>query len=197
VNRPKATLSGAAAACLILLASSQPGALAAQSDEAGPPPREYFDLDIPLIGGGTLPVVETRGKILVVDVWGTWCGTCRVVIPHLIEIEKQFAPRGVKVIGISAEVAGTVEEASRRILRYASEMGMNYSLGILDEEIYQRIRSLMRFEGDLFTVPSTFVVDTDGEVIARYPGYFSGQEKDLVAFLEERLEREPAVEMSP
>jgi len=154
---------------------------------------DYFRLDIPLIGGGELTAEDLRGEILVVDVWGTWCGPCRRVIPHLIQIQNDFSSRGVRVIGISAEPAENEEVATRKVLRYAAEMGINYSLGIFDSGLYDWIRTLMRFEGDAFTVPSTFVVDRDGAVIARYPGYFHGQEDEIRRLLDDRLgEAQPA-----
>lgn len=152
---------------------------------------DYFRLDIPLIGGGELTADDLRGEILVVDVWGTWCGPCRRVIPHLIQIQNDFSSRGVRVIGISAEPEESEEVATRKVLRYAAEMGINYSLGIFDPGLYDWIRTLMRFEGDAFTVPSTFVVDRDGAVIARYPGYFHGQEDEIRRLLNDRLEKTP------
>jgi thiol-disulfide isomerase/thioredoxin len=182
------------AAWITILGASAvpPPALAGEAAE-GKEAAEYFHLDIPLIGGGALTAADLRGEILVVDVWGTWCGPCRKIIPHLIEIQEEFGPLGVRVIGISAEPAEDEEEATRKVLRYAAEMGMNYSLGIFDPDLYQWIRSLMRFEGDSFTVPSTFVVDVDGEVIARYPGYFHGQEQEIRRLLRSRVgTEEPA-----
>lgn len=178
-----------AGAALLALAAGAAAPRAA-SPAAGPDPGAvYFDLDIPLIGGGVLSAGELRGQILVVDVWGTWCGPCRKIIPELIRIQERFGPRGVRVIGVSAEPSDSVEEASRKVLRYAAEVGINYSLGIFDPELYGWIHQLMRFENDSFTVPSTFVVDADGEVIARYPGYFPGQEREIARVLSEALKR--------
>ncbi len=181
----------------VVLAGAAPIS-AAPGDARESEATDYFRLDIPLIGGGELAAEEMRGQILVVDVWGTWCGPCRRVIPHLIQIQNDFGSRGVKVIGISAEPAENEEVATRKVLRYAAEMGINYSLGIFDPGLYDWIRTLMRFEGDAFTVPSTFVVDRDGAVIARYPGYFHGQEEEIRRLLNDRLEEAtPAGQGSP
>jgi hypothetical protein len=114
------------------------------------------------------------------------------VIPHLIEIQKSFGPRGVEVIGISAEPGDDLDDATRKVLRFAAELGINYSLGIFDPGLYQWIRSLMMFEGDSFTVPSTFVVDDEGAVVGRFPGYFPGQERELRQLIEEMLEARAA-----
>jgi len=154
--------------------------------------EETFDLDIPLIDGGVLKTDEMRGKLLVIDVWGTWCGPCRKVIPHLIEIQKRFGSQGVEVIGVSAEVSGPYETAVRRVKEFAAEAGINYQLGILNPPVYEKIKKLMRYEDDDFTVPSTFIVDRDGVIIGRYPGYFFGQEDEISDLLVRSLASEPA-----
>jgi thiol-disulfide isomerase/thioredoxin len=154
--------------------------------------EERFDLEIPLIDGGFIAAEDLRGKILVVDVWGTWCGPCRTVIPSLIEIQRRFGDRGVEVIGVSAEVSGDYETAVRRIRQFAADLGMNYQLGILDQQIYARIREIMKFEDETFIVPSTFVVNREGFIIARYPGYFFGQEREILDLLSKRLTAETA-----
>ena len=157
------------------LAAAEPGQeppAPAQDDDG----KVYFDLDVPLVGGGRLLAADLRGKVLVVDVWGTWCSPCRRIIPHLIDIQRRFGPLGVMVIGVSAERGENVEEASRKVLRYAADIGMNYTLGIFDPDLYQWIHALMKFETDEFTVPSTFIVEGDGLVVARFPGWFPGQE---------------------
>jgi len=151
---------------------------------------EIFDVDIPLLDGGVLRAGDLRGKYLVVDVWGTWCGTCRRVMPRLIEIQTRFGGRGVEVIGVSAEVSGDYATAVRRAKEFAAELGVNYRLGILDPAIYGKIRNVMKFENDDFTVPSTFVVDREGVIIGRYPGYFFGQEDEIADLLAQRLAAE-------
>ncbi|MDH4203139.1 MAG: redoxin domain-containing protein [Phycisphaerae bacterium] len=55
------------------------------------------------------PVTLTEGKVYVVEFWATWCPPCRVSIPHLTEIQKQFKDKGVTVIGISDENVNTVK----------------------------------------------------------------------------------------
>ncbi len=184
------SVAGLAAAALLVAGLSY----GQEPDQAGDEPAtpdEQFDLDIPLIDGGTLSSEDLRGKILVVDVWGTWSGPCGRLIPRLIEIQQRFGPQGVVVVGISAEVSGDYETAVRRINKYAAEMGINYHLGILSPEIYDRIRRIMKFEGDTFTVPSTFIVDRSGRIIARYPGYFFGQEREIGEVVAEQVQSDP------
>jgi len=54
------------------------------------------------IKGSPVESFET-GKIYVVEFWATWCGPCRTSIPHLTELQKKYADKNVKIIGVSSE----------------------------------------------------------------------------------------------
>jgi thiol-disulfide isomerase/thioredoxin len=61
--------------------------------------------------GKPLKMAELKGKVVLIDFWGTWCGPCRAAIPHVKELAKKHADRGLVVIGLHTVNAGeTVEE---------------------------------------------------------------------------------------
>ena len=187
-----ALVAGAALfVCAAAVAASL--ASAAQEGESPPskvPPKETFAFDIPDLDGGHIASRDLKGKIVIVDVWGTWCAPCRQAIPHLVNMQRRFGPRGLVVVGISAERGADYGTAVRRVEEFAQEMGINYRLGLIDERTYAEIKRLMRYEGESFTVPTTILLDRDGSILARYPGYFFGQEKELAELIRQRLSRE-------
>ncbi|HUU10990.1 MAG TPA: TlpA disulfide reductase family protein [Phycisphaerae bacterium] len=69
-----------------------------------------------------LTLASLRGKTVVVEFWATWCPPCRKSIPHLIELHKTYAPKGVVFIGLTSEPREAVE-------RFVKEMGMPYAIG--------------------------------------------------------------------
>src|SRR5436309_1515520 len=75
--------------------------LATPTTRAAAPIR--FDFKVPSLSGGTLSSQDLKGKIAVIDVWATWCGPCRMVIPHLVRLQEKFKDRGVTVVGLNSD----------------------------------------------------------------------------------------------
>src|ERR1700679_1654512 len=55
------------------------------------------------LAGKRVDVDALRGKVVLIDFWASWCAPCIIEIPHLIDYEKRYAPRGFAVIGISLD----------------------------------------------------------------------------------------------
>lgn len=100
-----------------------------------------------------LSMKELRGKVVVVNFWASWCHECRPEMPALQQLHREFAPRGLAVVGINAR-----EEAAV-VKRYARELGLTFPL-ILDPD--GRINTLY----GVVAVPATFVVGRDGRAVA-------------------------------
>ena len=63
-----------------------------------PFPFALKDLD-----GKPVTAADFRGKVLVVDFWGTWCPPCRKQVPNLVELDKRFHDKGLAVVGLTYE----------------------------------------------------------------------------------------------
>lgn len=112
----------------------------------------------PNFGGATpdarqLSLTELRGKVVVVNFWASWCSECRPEMPALQRLHREFASRGLAIIGINAR------EGPEIIRRYARELGLTFPL-ILDPD--GKINALYGVVG----LPATFVVGRDGRAVA-------------------------------
>lgn len=142
-----------ASACLLLACASVLAPLhAAQLGDAAAP------LEIAeWIKGEPVDLAEARGKkVIVVEFWATWCGPCKVSIPHLTELQKKFANRGVVVIGVSDEEPSTVKP-------FVNEQGdkMNYTVAI-DRNRATSAAYMEKFGQN--GIPHAFVIDKEGRI---------------------------------
>jgi thiol-disulfide isomerase/thioredoxin len=102
--------------------------------------------------------VDVRdGKaVYVVEFWATWCGPCRVSIPHLSELQKRWKNKGVVIVGVSDEPASTVKP-------FVEKMGdkMDYLVACDDNRLtYSGYMEAYGFNG----IPTAFIVGRDGRV---------------------------------
>lgn len=112
------------------------------------------------LDGKPLSLDSYRGKIVVLNVWGSWCGPCRVETPYLVKVAKELKPKGVEFVGINTRDFN-VEQA----IKFEEEHGVEYP------SFYDPSGKLiLRFpKGSLAPqqIPSTIVIDKDGKLAAR------------------------------
>jgi thiol-disulfide isomerase/thioredoxin len=146
------------------------------SPGAPPPlPENVMQANINLLDGQTTKLANYSGKVLVVDLWATWCGPCRQEIPHLVEIAKEYKGRGVEVIGLTNEDPETDAE----VVKQFSEMfNINYPIGWADGEMQQ---GLMQGRG---AIPQTYIIGRDGKVLKRFVGFSRDAASQMKAVLE-------------
>ena len=109
-----------------------------------------------LVPGATIGVDDFPGQVVVLNIWGAWCGPCREEMPGLQLIHEQMQPRGVSLLGIDIrDDAATARDFMR-------------SRGITYPSIFDNpARSLTRLQGfPRNTVPSTIVLDRQHRVAA-------------------------------
>jgi thiol-disulfide isomerase/thioredoxin len=108
------------------------------------------------LDGDQVSLADYRGKVVVVNVWGSWCGPCRAEAGMLADASRDLGPKGVEFLGIDSRdpSAGNARAFVRRFeIPYPS---------IYD----QQGSTLLAFRGTLpaTTVPSTVVIDAQGRV---------------------------------
>ena len=127
-------------------------------------PASIWNTEIQAVDGGTFHLSDYKDKVVVLDLWATWCGPCRAEIPHLVELNKEYAGKGVEVIGLTTESPQTDTE---RVRDFAKELNINYKLGWARGDVAQ---ALMEINGRP-SIPQTFVIAPGGRIITKFIGY--------------------------
>ncbi|MCA1634511.1 MAG: TlpA family protein disulfide reductase [Acidobacteria bacterium] len=131
----------------------------AQSDTLSP---EVMNAEIETLDGKTIRLADYKNKVVVLDLWATWCGPCRLEIPHLVEMSKEYASKDVEVLGLTTENPQTDEQ---KVRAFAREYSINYTLGWATGDLASK---LMRGN---YSIPQTFVIAPGGRVVAHYRGF--------------------------
>jgi thiol-disulfide isomerase/thioredoxin len=104
---------------------------------------------------------DLRGQVVVLDFWATYCPPCREEIPHLVRLQKQHGPKGLKVIGLN--VGG--EEDKPKVPEFVRLYGIQYQLADPDPE------TVRLFFGADDSIPQTFIFDRGGRLVEHVTGY--------------------------
>lgn len=148
----RALLAAAMAAC----AASAPAALA--------PATAAPDFTLRSADGGNLRLGELRGRVVLVNFWATWCGPCKIEMPHLNRIYEKYRSAGFVLLGVN------IDEDPRQAAAMAQRMGLKFPVLLDTDKAVSR-----RYALD--SMPGTVLIDRDGKVRHVHRGYRDGMEE--------------------
>jgi thiol-disulfide isomerase/thioredoxin len=102
----------------------------------------------------------TKGKVVFLNFWGTWCPPCRREIPDIIEIQKDLKDKNFMVIGMALEHNA---DPVQTVKDFVKTNGINYSIFIANEDIDKAY-------GGISAVPTTFIIDKNGKISEKIVG---------------------------
>lgn len=117
-------------------------------------------LDGETLHGKKLDIADFKGKVVVLNVWGSWCAPCRAEAPNFAKVSKETKDKGVEFVGIN-----TRDDSRGPAIEFEENWGIDYP------SFYDPIGKLiLRFpKGSLNpqAIPSTIVLDREGKIAAR------------------------------
>ena len=123
--------------------------------------------------GHEMTSADFKGKALLVTFFATWCPPCRQEIPSLKKLQEKYTGKGFSVIGLSMD-----ENGPGVVAKLVAKENINYPVLMTDSKIKKSF-------GGIVGIPTSFLIDREGKIIKRYPGYvpFSMLEKDVKSIL--------------
>jgi len=132
-------------------------------------PADLLNHELKSVDSGSFRLADFSGRVIVVNLWATWCGPCRREVPDYEKVRKEYAGRPVEFIGLTTEDPRT---ASEKVKRFAREFNFGFRLGWADRET---ARMLMNGRS---VIPQTLVIARDGRIISHWNGYSSGSSRN-------------------
>jgi len=133
-----------------------------------------LDFTMKDVNGHDVTLQSLKGKVIVLDFWATWCGPCKVEIPHFIEFQDKYGPKGLQIVGIS------VDDPVDKLAPYVKDMKMNYTVlqGLGHDDVQDAY-------GPIMGIPVSVVISRDGKVCATHTGLTSKDvfEREIQALL--------------
>lgn len=119
--------------------------------------------------------VIAKSKITLINVWATFCSPCIAEMPYLDEISQMYSQEKVRIVGICADVtdsSGNIDvELYEKCTKIANEdLGIGYTVVVPSADMQNGILK------DIFTFPTTFVVDSEGNILECFSGSRSRDE---------------------
>lgn len=141
--------------------------------EVGAPAPSYRAV---ALGGDSVSLAAQRGKVVLFNVWATWCHPCRDEIPELQALHTKYQPRGLELVGVSVDSEGSDEA----IKAFMKDFEMTYPVWRDPDE---RVSAQFLVVG----VPATFLIDRDGVLRWRKTGPIQPNDTGLVSAIERAL----------
>ncbi|MDR2110384.1 MAG: TlpA family protein disulfide reductase [Spirochaetaceae bacterium] len=155
-----------------------PPAVAAAFAEAGIPVlRErvsVVDFSAPLPDGKTVSLSGLRGKVVFLNFWATWCGPCRAEMPSMEVLYRRFKDRGLEILAVN------LRESPREVTAFMERLRLSFPAP-LDQ------RGSIGANYGITAVPTTYIIDREGGVIARVVGSINWDTPQLFSAFETLL----------
>ena len=132
-------------------------------------PESFRERQIKGVQKGNFRLADFDGKVVVINIWASWCGPCRREIPEYERVRKSYEGRDVEFVALTTE---DPRESATAVNKFLRQVDFGFHLGWADSET---ARFLMNGRSG---IPQTIVIDTNSRVIKHWTGYAPGRSGD-------------------
>jgi peroxiredoxin len=124
------------------------------------------DFSLRSVEGKKVSLSDYKGKAVLINFWATWCAPCKIEMPWLVALRKQYASQGFEILGVSEDDADTPRT---KLAKFGQEEGLNYPLLVGDDAVSRKY-------GGVEFLPTSYFVGRDGKIVAETAGLVSKDE---------------------
>ena len=128
---------------------------------AGADDSTVLDFTLPTVDGGELSLSDFKGRVVIIDFFGTWCGPCKAALTNLDKLQKKYANKGLSVVGYALDAEGV-----KKVRPFVAKLGISFPVVLGNLKAGRRLTSIE-------VLPTTLVIDPKGRKVARFEGYAS------------------------
>ena len=134
-------------------------------------PLSLREREIKALDSGSFRLDDFQSKVLVINMWASWCGPCRREVPEYERVRKSYAGQNVEFIGLTTENPRT---DAARVDKFVRDADFGFRLGWADEEMADILMNGRN------AIPQTLVINADGRVLRHWTSYKRGQLKEAI-----------------
>ena len=127
------------------------------------------DFQLRSIDNQTVRLSDHLGKVVLLDFWATWCGPCKVAMPHIQDLHEELTDQGLVVLSVNVDEART----AARVRSYIRSKRYTFPV-MLDRET-----AVITLYNPQKVLPYMVLIDREGQIVWRHVGYTVGDEKEL------------------
>lgn len=157
----------------IAVRSSGAPHLESPTEITGADTTEPLRFAFPDLSGRTVRTDDPRfrGKVVLVDIFGSWCPTCHEATPELIRLYQRYHPRGLEVVGLAFEATGDTAVDARQVRRYRDKFGIPFPLLLAGINHTESIATALPQLRNVAAFPTTVFLGRDGKVRRVHAGF--------------------------
>ncbi len=134
-----------------------------------------------------------KGKVVLVDIFGSWCPTCHYAAPELVRLYRRYRARGLEVVGLAYEVTGDTAVDARQLRRYRDKFGITFPLLLAGTNDTEAAAATLPQLRGFTSFPTTLFLGRDGRVRRVHAGFYGPatgpQHARLLQEYEKEIER--------